>query len=450
MTVSPGADAEAATRCDEILARLLTLHPKVIDLSLDRVYALLAKLGHPERSLPPVVHVAGTNGKGSVIAVLRAILEAAGYRVHVHISPHLVHFNERIRLAGRLIPDTDLQALLTECEDANAGEPITFFEITTAAAMLAFARSPADVLILETGLGGRLDATNVVDKPLVTAITPISMDHQQFLGNTIAAIAGEKAGIIKQGVPCVIGPQRPEAEAVLRDRAEALGAPLSLHGADWSVAEIAGGGFRLTGPDGTARDFPAPALAGRHQLANAAQAIACLDAMEGFNASADQIADGLASAKWPARLQRLTAGPLVNGLGDGWALWLDGGHNAAAAEVIADYAREVWADRPLHLICGMINSKDPATFLGPLAGVAASLTGVAIPGEPNTLTAQQIAEAGRGVRIPSGTAASVAEALAAITARVGQDAGAEAGQTAPCVLICGSLYLAGTILRDNA
>ena len=216
MTGTPGADAEAAARCDEILARLLTLHPKVIDLSLDRVYALLAKLGHPERSLPPVVHVAGTNGKGSVIAVLRAILEAAGYRVHVHISPHLVHFNERIRLAGRLIPDTDLQALLTECENANAGEPITFFEITTAAAMLAFARSSADVLILETGLGGRLDATNVVDKPLVTVITPISMDHQQFLGNTIEAIAGEKAGIIKQGVPCVIGPQRPEAEAVLR------------------------------------------------------------------------------------------------------------------------------------------------------------------------------------------------------------------------------------------
>lgn len=450
MNVPPGADAEAAARCDEILARLLTLHPKVIDLSLDRVHALLAKLGHPERSLPPVVHVAGTNGKGSVIAVLRAILEAAGYRVHVHISPHLVHFNERIRLAGKLIPDAALQALLTECEDANGGEPITFFEITTAAAMLAFARSPADVLILETGLGGRLDATNVVDKPLVTAITPISMDHQQFLGNTIEAIAGEKAGIIKQGVPCVIGPQRPEAEAVLRNRAGALGAPMSIHGDDWSVEETAQGGFRLTVPGGAARDFPAPALAGRHQLANAAQAIACLDAMDGFDVTSDQIAEGLATANWPARLQRLTTGPLINGLGDGWSLWLDGGHNAAAAEVIARYARDVWADRPLHLVCGMINSKDPGTFLGPLAGIAASLTGVAIPGESNSLTARQIAEAGRAVRIPSGTAASVTEALAAIAARGGQDPGAGAGQTAPCVLICGSLYLAGTVLRDNA
>ncbi|MEQ8505647.1 MAG: folylpolyglutamate synthase/dihydrofolate synthase family protein [Rhodospirillales bacterium] len=440
MTDFPGADTDPSAQCDEILARLLTLHPKVIDLSLDRVHRLLDRLGNPERDLPPVVHVAGTNGKGSVIAVLRAVLEAAGQRVHVHISPHLVHFNERIRLAGDLIPDPDLQALLEECEDANGGEPITFFEITTGAALLAFARSPADVLILETGLGGRLDATNVVENPLLTAITPISLDHQQFLGDTIEEIAGEKAGILKPGVPCVVGPQRPSVLQVLDDRAAAVGATVLAHGRDW-MAEPAddGRGFFLT-LGGQTSEYPASALAGRHQLINAAQALTCLDAMEGFRAKPGQVLRGLAGAHWPARLQQLTKGPLISRLAPGWSLWLDGGHNAAAGAIIADHAREAWGEKPLHLICGMINSKDPATFLESLASVAASITGVAIPGEPNTLSAEDIAAAGAGLGLAATTAPSVQAALWGLLDRE---------QGPQRVLICGSLYLAGTVLRDN-
>ena len=426
--------------CDAILERLLTLHPKVIDLSLDRVHRLLALLDHPERSLPPVVHVAGTNAKGSVIAILRAMLEAIGKRVHVHISPHLVHFNERIRLAGQLISDTDLQALLEECETANGGEPITFFEITTGAALLAFARDPADALILETGLGGRVDATNVIDKPLVTAITPISLDHQQFLGDTIEQIAAEKAGIIKPGVPCVIGPQEASVLAVLDDRTRALGAPVLAHGREWTVEEAADGkSFRLT-LNGETHDYPAPALAGRHQLLNAAQAIVCLRAMAGFSATEDDIRRGLATASWPARLQRLSKGPLVRHLSPGCSLWLDGGHNAAAGAAIAAHAREAWDEKPLHLICGMINSKEPATFLAPLGEVAASLTGVAIPGEPNTLSAEDIVRAGEAAGLPSRTASSVQSALWSLLER-------ERGPLR--ILICGSLYLAGTVLREN-
>ena len=440
MTDPLGADAAPPHPCDDILARLLTLHPKVIDLSLERVHRPLDRLDHPERRLPPVVHVAGTNGKGSVIAILRALLEAAGRRVHVHISPHLVHFNERIRLAGDLIPDAELQALLEECEDANGGAAITFFEITTGAALLAFARAPADVLILETGLGGRLDATNVVDRPLVTAITPISLDHQQFLGNTVEEIAAEKAGIIKPGVPCVIGPQPPNVLKVLDGRAKALGAPALAHGRDWFVTEAPdGASFDLT-MDGVTETYPAPALAGRHQLLNAAQAIVCLKAMAGFPAAPEQIARGLGAAEWPARLQRLTKGPLVNQLAPGWSLWLDGGHNAAAGAIIAAHAREAWGEKPLHLICGMINSKDPKTFLDALAPVAASVTGVAIPGETNSLAAEDIAAAGTAAGLPARTASSVQAALWGLSKR-------EKGPQR--VLICGSLYLAGTVLRDN-
>lgn len=440
MTDPLGADIPVPHPCDAILARLLTLHPKVIDLSLDRVHRLLDRLDHPERMLPPVVHVAGTNGKGSVIAILRAMLEAAGKRVHVHISPHLVHFNERIRLAGDLISDQDLQALLTECEDANGGAPITFFEITTGAALLAFARHPADVLILETGLGGRLDATNVIDRPLVTAITPISLDHQQFLGNSLEEIAAEKAGILKPGVPCVIGPQLPNVLKVLDDRAQALGAPVRAYGRDWFVNEAAdGASFDLT-MDGVTETYPAPSLTGRHQLLNAAQAIVCLKTMAGFTAAPDQITRGLATAQWPARLQRLTKGPLVGGLAPGWSLWLDGGHNAAAGAAIAAHAGGGWGEKPLHLICGMINSKDPKTFLAALAPAAASLTGVAIPGEANSLTADEIAAAGGAAGLPSRTAPSVQAALRGLSAR-------ERGPAR--VLICGSLYLAGTVLRDN-
>ena len=441
MTDLPGTDAAASARCDEILARLLTLHPKVIDLSLDRVHRILNLVGNPERDLPPVVHVAGTNGKGSVIAILRAVLEAAGYRVHVHISPHLVHFNERIRLTGKLISDTGLEALLAECEDANGGAPITFFEITTAAALLAFAREPADVLILETGLGGRLDATNVVEKPLLTAITPISLDHQQFLGDTIEEIAGEKAGILKPGVPSVVGPQLPSVLQVLDERADQVGATVLAHGRDWQAEEHPDHlGFSLKIGDEDAA-FLAPALAGRHQLINAAQALACLHSMAGFSVAPDQIARGLAQAHWPARLQHLTKGPLVSGLPPGWTLWLDGGHNEAAGAIIAAHAQETWAEKPLHLVCGMINSKEPSAFLKPLSQVAASVVGVPIPGEENSLSAGDIVDAARGLGMRALRAPSVQAALWGLHER----------ETRPSrVLICGSLYLAGTVLRDNA
>lgn len=438
----PLPPSAAGAACDVVLERLMTLHPKVIDLSLGRVERLLGLLGHPETKLPPVVHVAGTNGKGSVIAYLRAMLEAGGYGVHVHISPHLVRFNERIRLAGELIPDADLLAILEECEDANGGEPITYFEITTAAALLAFSRSPADVLLLETGLGGRLDATNVVERPLLTVITPVSLDHQQFLGETIAEITQEKAGILRPRVPCVVGRQPAEAFAAIDRRAAELNVPLIAEDRDWAVDRQTRS-FRYQ-PEGPQIDLSNLSLPGDHQLSNAGQALACLDAMAGFSLTDAQIKQGFASAAWPARLQRLRHGPLVDALPKGWELWLDGGHNEAAASIIADHARAAWADAPVHLVCGMLNSKDPEAFLGNLAGVAASLHTVAIPGEPNTLSAEDLAAAGRKVGLDGRPAPSVAAALAEI---INYSA---TGTTTPGrVLICGSLYLAGQVLGRN-
>ncbi|MEK9672197.1 MAG: folylpolyglutamate synthase/dihydrofolate synthase family protein [Rhodospirillaceae bacterium] len=439
----------AAARCDAMLDRLLTLHPKVIDLSLERVRRLLATIGHPEAKLPPVFHVAGTNGKGSVMAFLRAMLEAAGYRVHVHISPHLVRFNERVVLAGEQISDEALEALLAECEVANGSLPITFFEITTTAALLAFSRHPADVVLLETGLGGRLDATNVIDRPCVTAITPISLDHQQFLGDTVEKIAAEKAGIMRPGVPCVVGAQMPEVLKVLLDKAAGVGAPVLARGRDWDMEETRSGFRLLFGRD--AADYPLPSLAGRHQLANAAQAMMCLNAMAGFVADDDARNQGLAAARWPARLQRLTRGPLVAALPQGWELWLDGGHNQAAGETIAAHARDVWGDRPLHLICGMINSKDPKAFLKPMAGVAADLHGIAIPGEQNTLAAGDIVGAAAAAGIDAREAPSVMAALAEVFQAAGSPS-APGGAPSPAparVMICGSLYLAGEVLAQN-
>lgn len=423
---------------DAILDRLSTLHPKVIDLSLDRVYWLLERLGNPHHDLPPVVHVAGTNGKGSVIAILRALLEASGQAVHVYTSPHLVRFNERVRLRGKLIADNMLEMLFEECEAANGETPITLFEITTVAALLAFARSPADVLILETGLGGRLDATNVVDAPALTAITPISLDHQQFLGDTIEKIAAEKAGILKPGVTCVVGAQPPNVQAVIRAKAELVGAPLLVQGQDWDVAGHPEGFVLHRGSRSDV--YPRPVLAGDHQLANAGQALVCLDTMEAFQALPDGIARGLATASWPARLQHLTAGPLVDALPHSWELWLDGGHNPAAGEILAHHAKAVWCDRPLFLICGMLNSKDPGEFLAPLARVAESLRAVSIPGEENSLSADDMVAAASGKGLPSATASSVAAAISEF-AGVTKDPAR--------ILICGSLYLAGTVLAEN-
>ncbi len=417
---------------DIILDRMMALHPKIIDLTLDRVWRLLAALDHPERALPPVIHVAGTNGKGSVQAMLRAGLEATGARVHAYTSPHLARFHERIRLAGTLIEEPHLAAVLDECETANGGAPITYFEITTCAALLAFARTPADWTLLEVGLGGRLDDTNVVDAPALTVITPVSYDHQQFLGDTLPQIAGEKAGILKRGVPCIVGPQEDDALAVIEDRAARLGAPLHVHGQHWHVAEENG---RLVFQDETGLlDLPLPNLIGRHQVENAGIALAALRVL-GQPEPAFEAA--VTRADWPARMQRLRSGPLVAAAGQA-ELWLDGGHNPAAGVALAEALTRL-PPRPTHLICGMLNTKDIAGYLRPLAGSAASLQAVSIPGETATLPAAATASAATAAGIPATEAPDVDTAIRRLTA---QDPTAR-------ILICGSLYLAGRILCDN-
>jgi dihydrofolate synthase/folylpolyglutamate synthase len=417
---------------DVILERMMTLHPKVIDLTLGRMERLLNALGHPEERLPPVIHVAGTNGKGSTQAMIRAGLEAEGQRVHAYTSPHLARFHERIRLAGTLISEEDLARLLDECVQANGPDEITFFEITTCAAFLAFARSPADWTLLEVGLGGRLDATNVVRQPRLTIITPVSLDHQQYLGDTVGAIATEKAGILKRGVPCVVGPQTDEGLAAIEARARALGAPLIAYGQQWHIAEERG---RMVFQDETGLlDLPLPNLPGPHQIQNAGAALAALRHL-GFGPSAQEAA--VTRAEWPARMQRLRRGPLVD-MAPSIELWLDGGHNPAGGEALAATLARM-PNRPTHLICGMLNTKDVSGYLRPLAAQADSLTAVSIPGEKNTLPAEETEAAARAVGLRAGTAASVAEALARL---------AKADETAR-VLICGSLYLAGQVLKEN-
>lgn len=417
---------------DIILQRMMSLHPKIIDLTLDRVHRLLAALDHPERRLPPVIHIAGTNGKGSTLAMIRAGLEAQGHRVHAYTSPHLARFHERIRLAGSLISEPALAGLLDECLEANGPDPITFFEITTCAALLAFARTPADFTLLEVGLGGRLDATNVVDAPRLTIITPVSIDHQQYLGETLPQIAGEKAGILKRGVPCIVGPQRPEGLAVIEARAARLGAPLLAHGQHWHAVEDRG---RLIFQDETGLlDLPLPNLPGPHQIQNAGAALMALRHLGQPEAAAEA---AVTRADWPARMQRLRHGPLADSA-PGIELWLDGGHNPAGGEAIAATLARMPA-RPTHLICGMLNTKDVAGYMRPLAPHATHLHAVEIPGEPNTLPADTTAAAARSAGITASTAASVAAALAAIADRT---PGAR-------VLICGSLYLAGAVLREN-
>ncbi|WP_374443687.1 folylpolyglutamate synthase/dihydrofolate synthase family protein [Stella sp.] len=422
---------------EAVLARLLALHPRVIDLSLGRIRRLLDVLGRPHETLPPVFHVTGTNGKGSTCAYLRAVLEASGRRVHVFTSPHLVRFNERIRLAGELISDDALVALLEEVEAANAGEPITFFEIVGAAAFLAFTRVPADALVLEVGMGGRLDATNVVAKTAASIVTPVSLDHMAFLGDTVAAIAREKAGILKPGCPGIIGPQTAEAAAVIERHAAAVGAPLRRFGREWSVAPTAAG-LRYEGRHWRL-DLPAPGLLGRHQYDNAGGALAALEAFDPGLAPA-ALAAGIAHVEWPARLQRLRRGPLAAALPPGSELWLDGGHNVACAEAVAaELAR--WPAMPTHLVFAMLDNRDPRAFLRVLAPFAASLEAVAIPGEHKSWSAADAAAAGAAVGIPSAPAADAAAALAAIAAR--------SGGRPVRVLICGSLYLAGVVLAAN-
>ncbi len=433
------SDVTVSSDVDAALERLTHLFPKLIDLSLDRMHRLLGDLGHPEQRMPPVIHVAGTNGKGSTVATMRAVLEAAGYKVHVYTSPHLVRFAERIRLVGGLIDETLLLALLEKVEEVNAGRPITFFEVTTAVAFMAFARIPADVTLLEVGLGGRFDATNVVANPLVTVLASISMDHMQYLGDTLGAIAGEKAAIMKPGVPCVSVAQQPEALAVIEQYCRAIGAPLKLQNRDWRISNPRAGALFFEG-EGAQWSAPTPALPGRHQYDNAGLALAALEQTR-LPIPPFAVRSGFRDIEWPARAQRLKEGPLARLLPVGWEVWLDGGHNAGAGEVVAALADEQWPDAPLHLICGMLSTKAAVDYLRPLSRRAASFTAVPIANDmaytPNDLAAAALAA---GFDAP-GTAETPEQALQAIVA---------GGKKRARVLICGSLYLAGEILRENS
>ncbi len=422
------------------LARIGRQHGKTIDLSLARIAARLAALGNPERHLPPVFHVAGTNGKGSTIAFLRAFLEAAGYRCHAFTSPHLIRVNESIRVSGRLIGDEALLALLAEIE-AVPGEPVTSFEALTAAAFLAFSRAPADASLIEVGLGGRNDATNLIPTPHVTAVTRVSRDHQRFLGNTLEEIAAQKAGIFKPGRPAVVADQ---PDAKVRDRliaeAVAAGAPLFLYGRDWRVTPLAGG-FHYEGPERTL-DLPAPALPGPHQIVNAATALTMLDVSGGVRIGTDAVRRGLTGATWPGRLQRLESGPLRDRLPAGWDLWLDGAHNDSGGEALARQAA-LWRaeDRmPLNLVFGVRADKNPAEIVAPLLPFAGRLRAVAIPGDLTSLGADEVAEVAM--------AAGFADSFAADSVAAAIDSLVDS-----CVpqriLICGSLYLAGAVLKEN-
>jgi dihydrofolate synthase / folylpolyglutamate synthase len=422
---------------DLILERLRALHPRAIDLSLARIERLLAALGHPEQHLAPVVHIAGTNGKGSTLAMLDAMLQSDGRRVQRYISPHLVHFTERFLFDGRPIDEPELALVLEHCERINLSLPITEFEITTAAAFLAFARRPADLLLIETGLGGRLDATNVIT-PRLTALAPISLDHQSFLGEQLAQIAFEKAGILKAGVPCIVGPQPAEALAVIEARAAEVGGPLQIHGRDWRARRE--GDRLLVETAGRTLDLPLPVLAGAHQIDNAGLAVTCALALGDLAPRRAAIAAGLRTARWPARLQRLVSGPLVDLLPAGSALWLDGGHNPGAACALAESLKDP-DPRPGHLIVGMLRTKDQRGILAPLTPLARSIRTVPVPDEPASWDPLAAAHWLRESGADATPAASVDAALAAL---------AQAEPQPLRVLICGSLYLAGHVLRDNA
>ena len=416
------------SRIEPIIDRLHGLYPRLIDLGMERLQRLLTQLDHPEARLPPVIHVAGTNGKGSTCAFLRAMAEAAGQRVHVYTSPHLVRFNERFRIAGQLVSDEALAAVLERVEAVNAGAPITVFEVITAAAFVLFAETPADLCILEVGLGGRGDATNVITAPSVCAITSISMDHAEMLGDTLAAIAAEKAGIMKRGVPVVTGAQPPEVIAVLEAAASEAEAPLLVRGRDWTV-EADGLGLRYQDTHGLV-SLPRPSLLGAHQADNAGIAVAALRARDAVPEAAYA---GLAQARWPGRLQQLH-GRLASGLPAGWETWLDGGHNPGAGVALGQQLA-AWSDRPVHLVVGMKQSKDAAAFLRPLLPHASSVWAVREPGQHLALAVPDIVSASGGVAQPGPT---VADALRQLP----RDGSAR-------VLICGSLYLAGEVLKAD-
>jgi dihydrofolate synthase/folylpolyglutamate synthase len=432
-------------RSAAILERFRALYPREIDLSLDRMRVLLGKLGSPEQRLPPVIHIAGTNGKGSTTAFLRAMLEAAGKSVHVYISPHLVRFHERIRLGapggGHFVGEDALIEALLDVERANGDAPIPQFEITTAAAFKLFADHPADYLLLEVGLGGRYDATNVVADPLVAAITSISFDHEKFFGNTLEQIAGEKAGIIKRGRPVVVAPQPDEVVDVIETEAARLGAPVFLANRDW-IAHSERGRLVYQDVDGLL-DLPAPRLAGRHQFTNAGVAIAALR-QAGIAVPTAAIEHGLTNVEWPARMQRLTTGKLVSRARADAEIWLDGGHNPGAGQVIAEAMADLEerVPRPLIMICGMLNTKDPVGFFRPFAGLVRRVHAVPVPHSAAARDPVELAGIAAEVGLPAAVSGSVAEAIDTIRA--------ETDPAEPLrILICGSLYLAGAVLAEN-
>ncbi len=437
--------ATPSSSLGEVVARVSALHPNRIDLNLDRIQRLLERLDHPEQKLPPVIHVAGTNGKGSTIAYLRATLEAAGLRVHTYTSPYLVRINECFRLGraggGVLVGDDELKDALERCERANAGAPITVFEIKTAAAFCLFAQNPADALLLEVGLGGRLDATNTVERPVASVIAPVSMDHTEFLGTTLPSIAGEKAAIIKRGVPVICAEQAPEAMAVIEAQASRLRAPLFAAGQQWHVGVERG---RLVYQDDRGlMDLAAPKLFGRHQFDNAGLAIATLRAIDAFRISAGAFEAGIVNAEWPARMQRLASGALVDLAPAGSDVWLDGGHNAEGGRVTAaalgDLEERV--PRPLVIIAGMMGNKDASGFLANFAGLTRHIIAVPIPAQDNAMPPDRLADAVRQFGMRVEIAASVDAALRALASL--------AYEVPPRILITGSLYLAGHVLAAN-
>jgi dihydrofolate synthase/folylpolyglutamate synthase len=428
---------------DAILMRLLELHPKIIDLSLDRMWRLLDKLGNPQDSLPPVIHIAGTNGKGSTLAYCRGMIEAAGLSVHAYTSPHLVKFHERIRLGkpggGELIPEAMLVELLEECEQANGGEPITFFEITTAAGLLAFARHPADYVLLEVGLGGRLDATNVIARPAATVITPVDMDHEQYLGDTLGKIAFEKAGILKRGVPALIGVQHDDARVAIEAQGRKVGAVMAFANQDFQCFEQYG---RMVYQDETALiDLDLPPLPGRFQIDNAGLAIATVRALDDARIGNEQIAAGLAATRWTARMELLEPGYLHTLVPEGTEIWLDGGHNPSAGRAVSAALADLdeRAPRPLVLVTGLLNTKRSDGYLKPFAGLVQKVLTIAIPGEQNAIPAAELAQQAIAAGLDAQACRGLEEAV--------RLAGQVTGQGNPArVVIGGSLYLAGNVL----
>ncbi|MDR3326324.1 MAG: bifunctional folylpolyglutamate synthase/dihydrofolate synthase [Rhodospirillaceae bacterium] len=423
---------------DVTLERLNRLYPKLIDLTLDRILILLDALDHPELCLPPVIHVAGTNGKGSTIAFLRAIAEAAGMRVHVYTSPHLVRFAERIRISGNIIDEKELNNILIYCEEKNDGLPITFFEITTAAAFYAFANRPADLCLIETGLGGRFDATNIVDNPAVTILTTISFDHKEFLGDTLDVIANNKLGILKPNVPCISASQDPKVQTIIIEKSEALNVPLFIENKNWRVESITDG-FRFV-MGNNMMILPTPALLGAHQMKNSGLAIAAAQMLTKIITPTPlTIATGLCQVEWSARLQLLKNGSLLELMPIGSELWLDGGHNPSAGQALALFIKENWMDRPLDVIVGMLNTKDSRNFLSPMAPLVRRMKGISILNELNSQTADQICILAQSEGLSATPSTDITTAIIDLTSysNVGR------------ILICGSLYLAGVVLSEN-